>query len=302
MINISFFSYKGGAGRTSLLFNTLPFLAQRLNATEQEPIIVLDLDLDSKGLSYLVDRSSAINSIQVLRGDSSIGFRYVGDIRDHPFFSKLVPIGALVGLPVSLDRSILCVTAHSQEGANYLSETNNYDARNVDLRTLNRLCGKFHCKAIVMDTPTGNQLAGEQALSISSKIVTVMRITRQFRKGTEEFLKKKSQGTEFCGKEYIIVPNAVPSTEGTTFQMDSIMEDIRLSVKNSIGEKNIANLSLLENGNMGINEVNLFKFREENLKREIQRRKQSKLPIADDEMKALKMYEFLAEELTYVNS
>ena len=191
MINISFFSYKGGAGRTSLLFNTLPFLAQKLNATEQEPIIVLDLDLDSKGLSYLVEKASDINSVQVLRGDSSIGFRYAGDIKDHPFFSKLVPIGVLVGLPVNLDRSILCVTAHSHEGTNYLSETNNYDARNVSLSALNRLCRSFHCKAIVMDTPAGNQLAGECALSISSKIVTVMRITRQFRKGTEEFLKRK---------------------------------------------------------------------------------------------------------------
>ena len=59
MKNISFFSYKGGAGRTSLLFNTLPFLAQNLGATNTEPIIVLDLDIDSKGLSFLFPKKSA---------------------------------------------------------------------------------------------------------------------------------------------------------------------------------------------------------------------------------------------------
>lgn len=302
MINVSFFSYKGGAGRTSLLFNTLPFIAEKLGATEQEPIIVLDLDLDSKGLSYLIDRSSGINSIQVLRGGSSIGYQYAGDIREHPFFSKLVPIGAIVGLPVNLDRSILCVTAHGLEGANYLSETNNYDARNVSLSTLNRLCRNFHCKAIIMDTPAGNQLAGECALTISSKIVTVMRITRQFRKGTEEFLKKKSLGGEFVGKEYIIVPNAVPDTEGTAFTMDNIMNDIEISVKASISENDKLNLALIQNGNMGINEVNLFKFREESLLKESQRRQQAGLKLTDDERNALKMYKILAGEIVNVDS
>ena len=68
MVNISFFSYKGGAGRTSLLFNTLPFLAENLRATEKEPIVVIDLHLDSNGLSYIVEKASRINSIQVLRG------------------------------------------------------------------------------------------------------------------------------------------------------------------------------------------------------------------------------------------
>ena len=53
---ISFFSYKGGAGRTSLLLNTLPLIAKELNASADEPIVVADLDIDSKGLSFLLDK------------------------------------------------------------------------------------------------------------------------------------------------------------------------------------------------------------------------------------------------------
>ena len=290
MINISFFSYKGGAGRTSLLFNTLPFLAEKLNATEKEPIIVLDLDLDSKGLSYLVDKASGINAVQVLRGDNAIGFRYLGGIKDHPLFSKLVPIGAAVGLEPSLDKSILFVSAHAKEGAENLSENGNYDAQNLSLSALHRICRNCNCKAIVMDTPAGNQISAECALSISQKIVMTMRITQQFRKGTEEFLREKA--VEFAGKEYIIVPNAVPKTEGTDFDMDIIMSNISKFTTNALGESGKLNLTMLKNGHTGINEINMFKFTEASLKKESLSRS-----LNADEASAVEMYKLLAEEL-----
>lgn len=293
MINISFFSYKGGAGRTSLLFNTLPFLAENLNATEREPIIVIDLDLDSKGLSYLVDRRSGINAIQVLKGDNAIGYRQLCNIQEHPFFSRLVPIGAMVGLNPNLDRSILFVSAHAKEGARYLTENgNNYDDGNISLSSLNKICRIFNCKALIMDTPAGNQLTAEKSLSIAHKIVLAMRITRQFRKGSEEFLQEKS--SEFAGKEYIIVPNAVPNTNGTIFNLQSIMSNIALLAKNAIGDSGKLNLTLLDAG--GVNEVNLFKFQEESLRREAAGR-----ALAEDEKKALEMYKLLAEVLVNEN-
>lgn len=294
MVNISFFSYKGGAGRTSLLYNTLPYLAEKLGATEKEPIIVVDLDLDSKGLSYLVDKTSGINAIQVLRGDSAIGFRQMGNINDHPFFSKLVPLGAAVGLDPSLDRSILFVSAHAKEGAENLSENGNYDAKNLSLSTLNKICKNFNCKALVMDTPAGNQISGECALSISHKIILTMRITRQFRKGTEEFLREKA--IQYSGKEYIIVPNAVPSTKGTYYNMDNIMSNIATLTTNALGETGKLNLTLIQNGNQGINEVNMFKFTEESLKKESQER-----ALTEEENNAVKMYNLLAEEIINEN-
>ena len=295
MVCVSFFSYKGGAGRTSLMINTLPHLAEKLHATEKEPIIVLDLDLDSKGLSYLIEQESKFNTIQVLRGDSAIGFRQMGNISEHPFFKELAPIGAAVGLDAALDRSFLFVSANSKEGAEFLSDNGNYDGSNISLQTLRRMCRNFNCKAIVMDTPAGNQLSAECALSISNKIVVAMRITRQFRKGTEEFLRKKSESNN-SEKEYIIVPNAVPPVEGTPFSIDNIMHDISSSVCNAVGEAARVNLNLIQNGHNGINEVGLFKFREDSLYRIAHDRE-----LTADEKRAVESYKMLAEEIIKVN-
>ena len=295
MINISFFSYKGGAGRTSLLYNTLPFLAEKLHATPKEPIIVIDLDLDSKGLSFLND-SSDINAIQVLKNDAAIGYRQMVSIEEHPFFKKLAPIGQKVGLGEDLDRSILFITAHPKEGAESLSENgNNYDDGNVSLNGLSKLCRSFQCKAIVMDCPAGDQLTAKKSLAIANKIVLTMRITSQFRFGSKEFLEKKSSC--YAGKEYIIVPNAVPSAEGTNFDIKGIMSSIAGIAKNAVGENGKVNLSLLQNGRMGINEVNLFKFQETNLREESTWRE-----LVEDEKRAMEMYGFLAEELVNGNA
>lgn len=297
MIKVSFFSYKGGAGRTSLLFNTLPFLAKELNANENEPIIVLDLDLDSKGLSYLLpNKESGINAIQVLRGDRAISLRHSSNIKNHPFFSQLSPIGEEVGLPAELNRSILFVSAHAKEGATYLGENDNYDAERSSMRTVSRLCQEYNCKAIVMDTPAGNQLSGVTALKESNKIVSVMRITNQFRLGTYEFLRQKSH--ELQNKEIIVVPNAVPDFSGTGFDMGRMFADILTKTTAALEDSsNRVNCTLLTDGNKGINEVNLFKFIEGNLLKLSEIR-----PLGEDELEAVKMYELLAKELANGNN
>ena len=54
MKKIAYFSYKGGAGRSSLAYNTIPLLADALNATAENPIVLIDLDVDSAGLTFLL--------------------------------------------------------------------------------------------------------------------------------------------------------------------------------------------------------------------------------------------------------
>lgn len=292
MINISFFSYKGGSGRTSLLYNTLPFLAKELNATNQEPIIVVDLDIDSKGMSYLVNENSKINAIQVLKGDSGAICGRIRDVKieEHPFFKALVPMGALVGLDRSLNRSILFVSANAtNEDNKFLDNTNNFDPARAGLESLNSLCNSFKCKAIVMDTPAGGQLAGNLALRITSKIVTVMRITKQFRKGTYEFLKEKS--AKVFNKEFILVPNAVPNCEDTIYSMNNIMQGIRQDAIEHV-QNNKLNLNMINDNINGVNEVKQFKFEEKNLNFEAITR-----TLVEDEEKAVERYKLLAKEL-----
>ena len=293
MINISFFSYKGGAGRTSLLFNTLPFLAEALKATPEEPIIVIDLDIDSKGLTYLIDRECDVNAIQVLKGEIPHNPRLATSIGAHPFFSKLIPIGADVGLDDRLDKSILFIPVPK---SGVFLGMNNADGKNISLNKFREICKMMRCKAIVMDTPTGSQLSGECALSISHKIVPVMRITKQFNIGTREFLSEKAK--HFNNKEFIIVPNAVPPVPYVNgvpkYDMDKIFKRISNNAKSALGEDgdNYLNLTFLQDGMYGINEVNSFKFDELNLRQEAKTR-----DLIDDETQAIKSYEILAEEL-----
>ena len=296
-LKVSFFSYKGGAGITSLLYNTLPFLAKKLEATPQNPIVVIDLDIDSKGLSYLLDdktqksNDDVVNAIDVLKGSSKLSLNYeTNNPLEHPFLKSLIPIGEKVGLDREENRAVLFCTAHS---TNYLNDNNNFDASNVNLSTFRKICENCGCKAIVMDTPAGGQLSGTVALKESRVIVTTLRITKQFKDGTAEFL--KNAGSRFHYKNFIVVPNAVPDAEGTDFSMSNIMSNICSTFKNcNVSEnENILNLSFVENGENGINEVKLLKFEETNL---FKKGKETGVLLQDEES-AVKKYQKLADEI-----
>ncbi len=48
----SFYSYKGGSGRTTTLVNVAKHLAEKLNASKKHPLLLIDADLESAGLTY----------------------------------------------------------------------------------------------------------------------------------------------------------------------------------------------------------------------------------------------------------
>ncbi len=54
MIVVSLYSYKGGSGRTVCTANLVGLLAKELNVTEDKPILLLDMDLDSAGLTHVL--------------------------------------------------------------------------------------------------------------------------------------------------------------------------------------------------------------------------------------------------------
>lgn len=286
MKTISFFSYKGGAGRSSILYNTISFLAKELNATSEHPIVVMDLDIDSKGLSYLLlsDESynpSKLDAIKILKNPSA----YLNPL-DSPktLYSKMYAVGDKFGLD-KID-SVLFVSAHSNET---LGQGSNYDGENISLNPFVSALKAAGCSALVMDNPAGGQLSSDVALRISHKIVLALRITGQFRFGTEEFLAKKKC---FDNKEYIVVPNAVPSAEGTDYNITDILSLIKKRFTFAAQKNNdTINTAMLDQG--GIGEVRMFKFEEANLvlKQKLNRK------IEQDEEDAMKKYELLAKEL-----
>ena len=93
MLQVSFFSYKGGAGRTSMLFNTASYLADELGATPDEPIVIIDLDLDSKGLSFLLrpeyGTEGKLNAVQVLT-NADVATNVL--MKSDEFFKMMIPI------------------------------------------------------------------------------------------------------------------------------------------------------------------------------------------------------------------
>lgn len=288
MLKVSFFSYKGGAGRTSVLYNTVSYMAKKLHATVENPIVVVDLDIDSKGLSFLLktdmDENRFTNSIQLMKQMGPLFDE--ADKTAKEYYSSMIPVGRLFGLPYELDRSILFITANSKDS---LNGSNNFDAANINLRGFVRKLERIGCRALVMDNPAGGQLSSDIALRVSDKIVTVMRITKQFREGTREFL---AQEKNYSAKDYIIVPNAVPSAKGTDYSIEKIMNNIAVTMKQA-GEftgENTVNTDLVKK--CGIGEVVRFKFEETNL---MFRSEIEGATLADDELQAAEKFFYLSE-------
>lgn len=298
MLTISYFSYKGGSGRTSLLFNSVPFIAELLGATPESPIVVLDMDTDSKGLSYLLEQecggTSSINAAQVITND--VTYKSVSGDKSK-LFSKMISVGEAFGLDSCNYDSVRFVSA---TGSEKIFGKANFDSQNMDLTNFQVKCEKFGCKALILDNPAGRQRLADLSLGISDTIITVMRITRQFRAGTIEFLKYANEN--YYGKEFIVVPNVVPQDSGI-FKVSDIVDSVRNSICDIDNGHNEYNLLFLEKGESGIHEVVRFKFEETNLyKRQKELKKYSNDQLEQDEESAITKYRKLAEAVINENS
>lgn len=261
MKKIAYFSYKGGAGRSSLAYNTIPILADELDATAEQPIILLDLDVDSAGLTFLLnvqDNGYYVQDIVNGRVPGSTRTPEDTPLNEHPFFSKLVPVGRKLGLSIAKNNNILFLPVKTGLNMEF-----SYDKPENYLRDVEKLCRKYKCKALLLDTPTGDQLTANWSLEVAKDILTTMKITHQFRKGTIDFLKRKDK--EYNEKNFILVPNCVPTEDieidGIKYNYDAVRQDI-ISKATEVMKQNYINTKMLEDGCFGIPEVKRFKLEE----------------------------------------
>lgn len=261
MKKIAYFSYKGGAGRSSLAYNTIPILADELDATAEQPIILLDLDVDSAGLTFLLnvqDNGYYVQDIVNGRVPGSTRTPEDTPLNEHPFFSKLVPVGRKLGLSIAKNNNILFLPVKTGLNMEF-----SYDKPENYLRDVEKLCRKYKCKALLLDTPTGDQLTANWSLEVAKDILTTMKITHQFRKGTIDFLKRKDK--EYNEKNFILVPNCVPTEDieidGIKYNYDAVRQDI-ISKATEAMQQNHINTKMLEDGCFGIPEVKRFKLEE----------------------------------------
>ncbi len=220
---ISFFSYKGGAGRSTLAYNTIPILAEKhIHPTAKNPMIVIDTDIDSCGMTYLLDTPdnpvtvTDENCVQTLFSDGCDP-RVTPTIKEHPFFGKLCPVGHSYGYEDN--EAILLVPAKGGKLIFQNSSSNHTDNGKTPLiprmKRFLDCCERMNISAVFIDSAVGDNLTAVVSNEISNIIVCCMRPTRQFREGTVGYLQRVETNHISGGKHIVLVPNVIPMDEIT---------------------------------------------------------------------------------------
>lgn len=324
---ISFNSYKGGACRTTTCYNTIPYIAQITNASKHNPIVIIDMDLDSMGMTNMIKDDLCVGQVNRFAGNYSANSLFDDNDRNNAnlsnldnmekeYFNKLyVSCGAQFGLEDNDSVKFL--------GADIKAKpvSNEHYQRIKDSSPLMDLLNAFDemedadkpC-AVIFDCAAGQQVTTQLVLGETTKIVMCMRPTGQFRSGTYQYLKYKipellkNYGVTNGGRDLILVPTAVSDiakcTETETLQ---ILHGLRKKSFNSIDEMTIdidnpeiaryyrINTSMVENiENMGIPEIERFKWQECALC--------TLSSFTVDEKRAIERYKFLANQLISQNA
>ena len=293
---ISFNSYKGGACRTTTCYNILPYLAKKLGATAHQPIIVFDIDLDSMGMTSILNpkhtdiktpltysaRNLFVDDTENINGKIREG--RLSSVEDEWYFKYFQRVGRDLGLED--EGSVLFCGADIN--ASTISD-DDYD-RYKESSPLQDLIGAFEDlaeedqpKAIIFDCASGLQMSTIAALSFVHKAVVCMRPSLQFRIGTYDYLVNripKVIGRD-CRHEIILLPTSVPSNiisdsdpnyekaekklnelQISTKELISagIIDAIQLEDESTLGY--VLNDEMAESDDFGLPEVERFKWSE----------------------------------------
>lgn len=218
MKTLSFFSYKGGSGRSTLLYNILPILADLniLNASSQHPIVVVDMDVDSAGITFLTNAQNEVTDIRSVQGLLHNGIpkgNSAAELGERLFGEYFCSIGNACGL---YDNDAIRLLPAKEGKAIGAGKSNNYDndsGTSSVLEKLAEVCEKIGCPALILDSAVGDQLFAQWSLRLSEIIVTCMRPTMQFREGTLRFFERFDR--LYAAKRIIVVPNTVPLEPAT---------------------------------------------------------------------------------------
>ena len=274
MKTLSCFSYKGGAGRSTLAMNVTPYLAKKLGASPERPLILVDMDIDSCGLTFLFNLQDSKDidefSTQRLFGfNGSIpGMDAKDEITDHIFFRHLCPIGRYYNME---DKAVLCIPA--LPGGMLGDVRSNYDGVSNALKDFLDLCDDYDCSGILFDSAVGNQLTAQWSNRNSDTILCCMRPTQQFREGTLRFF--ESFDRFYRNKEIIVIPNVVPDNNYDIEEENEEGEKVvrhypdyarqRISSgfkKLKENGKNTYRLDLIEDETLGVPRIDRFMWRE----------------------------------------
>ncbi len=288
MKTITFYSYKGGAGRSSTTLNTLPYLVQTMNATAKNPILVLDMDLDSAGMTYLLGLDAHFKSHfdmkRLLKAEESWSEAAAPTLEQHEFYKKLVPVGEVLGVE---HKAVLFlgVDDFTQVDNNQMDGT-----KEGVFNKLNRFCRKNGIRAVVIDSSAGDQFSAVLSTGAANDIVCCMRPTMQFRIGTFSYLNRLADKTS--DKRIVLLPTVVPndcSIDGEPQRGKAIANITERA--DDLAFDSVC-MDFVQEDCFGINEVGRFKWKEGVLYKLGQTSE-----LAEDEKEATKRYRKLASIL-----
>lgn len=298
---ISYFSYKGGAGRSTLAYNTIPLIARNhLHPTKENPIVIVDMDIDSCGMSYLLGvKKTDINDdacVQyVLRNGCDPSCP--PSISEHATLKKLLPMGNK--FDCEDNEAILFLPAKDIKNVNNDSNYNDTNSQFLtSMRSFVDMCEHYNVSAVIFDSAVGNQATANVSNQIANVIVCCVKPSIQFVDGTARYLESldSDDASPLGGgrKTIVIVPNVVPQEHiviDDHAYPDSAINRffIRLSpiVENRDEDDDITyNLEMLDADGFGIPAVKSFMWREAQLA--------TQKVLYDNEAEVLKKYEKLA--------
>lgn len=296
MLVVSFHSYKGGSCRSSTCINTLPFLVEQLGADAEHPILVIDTDIDSQGLTYLFGAEKAFDvyDSKMLLSGKIPGKNKQMPVSSHDFFKYCATVGDKIG--VEVDKSVYFLGVNDQKVFAVQDMNGRADMALADLYIM---CKNLGVKAIVFDTASGDQFSATATIKSSSVMVCCMRPTQQFRVGTSRFLSRfktsiKNELHNTQNTRVIVLPTAVPRNSTVIAggeQREIALERIIDSVQ-GVGYEVCR--EFLKGDCFGIPEVERFKWQEDVL---YLLNCDGRIDDESDAQLALSRYELLAKNI-----
>lgn len=294
----TFFSYKGGAGRSTTCLNSIPLLALCSNADSEHPILLLDTDIDSAGMTYLLDQQNHFGDTDhdvkgfLSNKENLFTTSHSSSIKDDLFYKWFVPVGNKLGLKQNDTIMFLGVNDHSS-----VNKDSIIASRAQAMKFLRDFANKYIIPHVVLDSAAGDQESAKLSIHQSNKIVFCMRPTKQFRTGTFRYLftLNEETGKTSRKKEIILLPTVIPadSTINGESQIEAAISDINSRCKE------LTNLFIVKEFvetklKFGINEVTRFKWQEGVLYHLNEKAKKEDKSLSEDEIVALDRYRKLA--------
>lgn len=310
MLKLTFFSYKGGSGRTTTLYNTLPFLAEKLKADALHPIVIFDMDFKSAGITILLSNGKTFeveneNAPLATGQKHSLQYLVSNNPKCRPTLDDFkATFAESVGNKVGLDNNdaVLLVGANMRYKDDK-SMTAPAIFQNLSYYLNRPLAG---VSAIIFDSPSGTQDTADVSISKSNVIVCCMRPSYQFRQTTLQYLTAAVDNAAMDAKKrFVLTMTAVPVKDMTIegkYQITASHQDVMTtvnqlnrtaSIKNKDRKTPIIDTDMIsDRTNLGIREIERFKWNEKVNLYSIKKKGVEKL--SEDEEKALARYGYLA--------